>query len=150
MALTRRQRAALDAVCETFVPGAVELGVPEAVVETLTRTRPPAEQAAFRRLLSLWDWPLAAGPRRFSALPRERREDVLRSWRDSRVAQRRTAYKVLRKAALAHALGLPLTAFSLAFSRSDSKRASIRPISRAAASVGSCDMRAANSMFFAR
>lgn len=106
MPLTRRQRAALDAVCETFVPGAVEIGVPEAVAETL-RSRPPGEQVAFARLLSLWDWPLAAGPRRFSALPRERREGVLRSWRDSRLEQKRTAYKVLRKAALSHAFGLP-------------------------------------------
>jgi long-chain-alcohol oxidase len=105
--LTRRQRAALDAVCETFLPGAAELGVPQAFAETVSRNRPQAEQAAFARLLALWDWPLAAGPRRFSSLPRERREAVLRSWRDSRSATRRTAYKVFRKGTLFHAYGLP-------------------------------------------
>jgi long-chain-alcohol oxidase len=105
--LTRRQRAALDAVCDTFVPGAVELGVPEAFADTVERSRRPAEHASFARLLSLWDWPLAAGPRRFSTLPRERREEVLRSWRDSRLPMRRTAYKVLRKGTLSHAYGLP-------------------------------------------
>lgn len=107
MPLSRRQRAALDVVCDTFVPGAVELGVPEAFAETVALGRRRAEQEAFARLLSLWDWPLGAGPRRFSALSRESREDVLRSWRDSRLAQRRTAYKVLRKGTLSHAYGLP-------------------------------------------
>jgi long-chain-alcohol oxidase len=105
--LTRRQRAALDAVCETFVPGAVEIGVPEAFAETVASRRRPAEQADFARLLTLWDWPLAAGRRRFSALSHEGREDVLRSWRDSRFGVRRQAYKVFRKGTLAHAYGLP-------------------------------------------
>jgi choline dehydrogenase-like flavoprotein len=57
------------------------------------------------QLLSLWDTPAltalgGGGLRRFSALPPERREQVLLSWADSRVPQRRAAFQALRKGAL--------------------------------------------------
>jgi long-chain-alcohol oxidase len=41
-----------------------------------------------------------AGRNRFSAMSREQREQVLRSWGDSRVPQRRAVFQALRKAAL--------------------------------------------------
>ena len=40
------------------------------------------------------------GLKRFSAMTREQREQVLRSWADSRLPQRRAVFQALRKAAL--------------------------------------------------
>src|ERR687888_1661457 len=107
MELSRRQRAALDAICDTFAPGldglpsATELGVPESVVAAIARHPRVAEREQLLRLLSVWEF--AARPlRRFSKLPRVEREAVLRGWRDSRLAARRSAYKTFRKAVLSH------------------------------------------------
>jgi long-chain-alcohol oxidase len=99
---TRRQRRALEAICDTFAPGgdglpaASELGVAAAFADILAR-QPAAEQRRLKGLLTVWDAPR---PRRFSSLPPARREAVLRSWCDSRVAARRTAFQALRKATL--------------------------------------------------
>lgn len=112
MELSRRQRAALAAICDTFAPGldglpsASELGVPEEIVAALARHPRAGERDRLLRLLSLWEF--AARPlRRFSALPLAEREAVLRAWRDSASERKRAAYKVLRKAALHHYFGLP-------------------------------------------
>jgi long-chain-alcohol oxidase len=104
--VTHRQRAALDAVCETFLPGAVDLGVPAAFLDAVSRNPRRADRDAFLRVLSVWEW-VAAPPRRFSSLTVADRERALRSWRDSRSERKRSAYKVLRKGTLFHAYGLP-------------------------------------------
>jgi choline dehydrogenase-like flavoprotein len=106
-----RQRAALTAIVNTFAPGqdglpsASEHGVVDVIEEAVASNPRPAERRQVAQLLGLWDTALltavgGGGFRRFSDLPQARREDVLRSWRDSRAAQRRGAYQALRKAAL--------------------------------------------------
>src|SRR5688500_16549166 len=112
MELSRRQRAALDAISDTFAPGldglpaASRAGVPEAFAEVLARHPRAAERERILRLLSAWE--LVAQPgRRFSRLSQRQRERVLRAWRDSSLEQKRSAYKVLRKGVLHHYFGLP-------------------------------------------
>jgi long-chain-alcohol oxidase len=112
MELSRRQRAALDAICDTFAPGldglpaASRARVPEAFVAAVARHPHPGERARILRLLSAWE--LAARPgRRFSRLSQPERERVLRTWRDSQNERRRSAYKVLRKGVLHHYFGMP-------------------------------------------
>jgi choline dehydrogenase-like flavoprotein len=101
--MTRRQRRALHAICETFAPrldgwpSAEELGVPDAIAEAAALR---GESQRLARLLTVWDALAAPGRRRFSALPPERREAALLAWCDSRVTQRRTAFQALRKAVL--------------------------------------------------
>jgi long-chain-alcohol oxidase len=110
MELSPRQRAALEQICETFcpsqpgLPSARELRVADAVAAAVQATR-PAEQNQLGMLLSAWDTPAmglvgGAGWSRFSSLEQERREQVLLSWRDSRLPQRRAVFQALRKAAL--------------------------------------------------
>jgi long-chain-alcohol oxidase len=111
MDLTPRQRRALDAICDTFLPAydglpsATELGVPQAIADALDANPREAERKQTAQLLGLWDTAVltavgGGGLHRFSSLPQERREAVLRSWCDSRVGQRRAAFTALRKAAL--------------------------------------------------
>jgi choline dehydrogenase-like flavoprotein len=110
-ALSARARTALDAICDTFVPGgdqmpsATELGVPEALLSLVARNPRAAERKQVSQLLGLWDTRLlcaiaGGGARRFSLLPQEDRERVLLSWADSRVVQRRAAFQALRKGVL--------------------------------------------------
>jgi long-chain-alcohol oxidase len=112
MELSRRQRSALVAICDTFAPGldglpaASEAGVPDAIVGAFERHPRKAEAQEILRLLSLWEH-AARPPRRFSSLPHAERERVLRSWRDSSLERKRSAYKVLRKGVLHHYFGLP-------------------------------------------
>ena len=94
--MNARQRRALDAICETFCPGASGAGVPDTLLELV----PQADRAPLLRLLALWDLPLVHGRRRrFSILPAPEREDILRSWRDSRLTAKRQAFQGLRKGA---------------------------------------------------
>src|SRR5439155_761077 len=81
------------------------LDEPQAIADALDANPREAERKQTAQLLGLWDTALltalgGGGFRRFSALPRERREEVLRSWCDSRLGQRRAAFAALRKAAL--------------------------------------------------
>jgi long-chain-alcohol oxidase len=110
-ALSTKARAALDAICDTFVPGgdglpsASELGAPEALLSLVARNPRAAERKQVAQLLGLWDTRLlcavaGGGVRRFSSLPQAERERVLLSWADSRVAQRRAAFQALRKGTL--------------------------------------------------
>ncbi len=89
--MTRRQRRALEAICETFVPGAAETGAADVLLE-LT---PAEDRRALLTLLSLWD---LGG--RFSRRPRERREQILRAWRDSPLTARRRVFHGLRRGSL--------------------------------------------------
>src|SRR3954469_22177901 len=100
---TSRQRAALAAIADTFAPGvdglpsASEHGVVDVIEQAVASNPREAERKQVAQLLGLWNTrPLTAigggGFKRFGGQAQERREAVLRSWRDSRVAQRRGAY----------------------------------------------------------
>jgi long-chain-alcohol oxidase len=118
MELTEGQRRALEAICDTVCPGgdglpsATELGVPDALLEAAGRNPRAAERRQLLQLLSVWDsQPLSAlgggGWERFSRLPAERREQVLLSWCDSRLPQRRAAFQALCKGARLFYWSLP-------------------------------------------
>ena len=90
----------LDAICETFVPGAVDQGVPAAVVDAIEHDLTARERTRLLLLLRTW----LPG---YSRLSQTRREAVLRGWRDSPAPLMRTGFQALRKAALAFAYMLP-------------------------------------------
>ena len=111
MKLSTKSRAALDAICDTFLPGgdglpsATEAGVPEALLALVGRNPRPAERKQVGQLLGLWDTRLlgavaGGGLKRFTSLSQEEREEIPLSWADSRVVQRRAAFQALRKASL--------------------------------------------------
>jgi choline dehydrogenase-like flavoprotein len=87
------ERRALEAICETFAPGSVELGVPAQVLE-LAELNPSIAERELRAVLALF------AARRFASLSGPRRERVLRAWCDSRLPQRRAAFHALRKGVL--------------------------------------------------
>jgi long-chain-alcohol oxidase len=116
--LNPRQLGALRDICDTLCPdgdglrSARELGVPEALTDAVALNPRSAERRQLALLLSLWDSPVlgalgGVGPRRFSALTPDRREQVLRAWADSRSPQRRAAFQALRKGALLFYYMLP-------------------------------------------
>jgi choline dehydrogenase-like flavoprotein len=116
--LRRRQRRALEAICDTFAPGggdvpsATELGVPAALMAAVAQNPRDAERKQVAQLLALWDTTLltalgGGGVGRFSRLSQADRERVLLSWSDSRVPQRRAAFQALRKGTLLCYYGLP-------------------------------------------
>jgi long-chain-alcohol oxidase len=119
MRLSRRQRVALESICDTFCPpangtlGAAGLGVADALLDAVALNPRKAERSQFQQLLSVWDSkPVTAllgqgGWERFSALPSRERERVLLSWSESRLPQRRAAFQALRKAALLFYWALP-------------------------------------------
>jgi choline dehydrogenase-like flavoprotein len=92
--LTHRQRRALESICQTFCPDGPS---PRAlgIADTLLELTPPTDRSALLALLSVWD----VG-RRFSRRPRERREAILRAWRDSPIASRRRVFHGLRRGSL--------------------------------------------------
>jgi len=90
----------LDAICETFVPGAVEQGVPGAVLDAVEHDLSARERSRLLLLLRTW----LPG---YSRLSQAHREAVLRGWRDSPAPLLRTGFQALRKAALAFAYMLP-------------------------------------------
>jgi long-chain-alcohol oxidase len=101
--LSYAERRALDAVAETFFPGAVELGVPDAFLDTFVSVLSTAERHRLRALLG----GLAATG--FTRLRGRRRERALLGWCDSRVMLRRTGFQALRKGLLTTAYTLPGT-----------------------------------------
>lgn len=111
MNVTRRQRRALEEICDAFCPegdgllSARELGVAEAMLAAVARNPRESERRQFLTLLSLWDAPAlgalgGVGFKRFGALGREERERVLLAWGDSRLVQRRAVFQALRKGVL--------------------------------------------------
>jgi choline dehydrogenase-like flavoprotein len=111
MELNARQWLALEAICDTFAPGAngapsaSQVGVAQAMMGAVAMNPREAERKQVAQLLSLWDSRLltalgGGGFGHFSDLPAERREQVLLSWCDSRLPQRRAAFQALRKGAL--------------------------------------------------
>jgi long-chain-alcohol oxidase len=101
--LSYAEQRALDAVAETFYPGAVAIGVPEAFLDTFVSALSDAER---RRLRALLAGLAATGFTRFGA---ERRERALRAWCDSRLTLRRAGFQALRKGLLTIAYTLPGT-----------------------------------------
>jgi choline dehydrogenase-like flavoprotein len=101
--MTYAERRALDAVAETLVPGAVELGVPDAFLETFVGALTRSERRRLRALLAA----LAASG--FTRLGPARRERALLGWCDSRFALRRAGFQALRKGLLTIAYTLPGT-----------------------------------------
>ncbi len=118
--LNERQLRALQDICDTFCPAgdglrsARDLGVAEALAEAVALNPRSAERRQLALLLSLWDSPVmgavgGAGPKRFSSLSEDGREQILRSWCDSGSTQRRAAFQALRKGALLFYYMLPGT-----------------------------------------
>src|SRR5215218_9809087 len=118
MELSARQRRALAAISDTFAPGgdgtpsASALGVPEAIAEALDHNPREAERKQLAMLLNAWDSrPMTAvgggGFAKFSGLPTEKREEVLLSWADSSLKERRGLFHALRRAVLVHYYALP-------------------------------------------
>jgi choline dehydrogenase-like flavoprotein len=112
MELSPRQHRALVSIADTFAPGvdglpaASAIGVPDAFAAAAGRNPRAGARRELALLLSAWE--LAARPgRRFSSLPLQERERVLRAWRDSSSDRKRAAYKVFRKGVLHHYFGLP-------------------------------------------
>jgi long-chain-alcohol oxidase len=109
--LSRRQRAALEQICDAFCPSgdglptATELGVPDALLAAISLNPRESERRQLAALLSLWgSRPLGAlggaGFKQFSELPPAERERVLLAWGDSRAPQRRAVFQALRRGAL--------------------------------------------------
>ena len=101
--MTHAERRALDAVAETFFPGAVPLGFPEAFLDTFVSALSDPERRRLRALLAV----LAASG--FTHLRGERRERALLAWCDSRLPLRRAGFQALRKGLLTIAYTLPGT-----------------------------------------
>ena len=101
--LSYPERRALDAVAETLFPGAVQVGVPDAFLETFVAVLSLAERRRLRALLAAL---AASGFTRRRAGGRER---ALLAWCDSRVALRRAGFQALRKGLLTIAYTLPGT-----------------------------------------
>jgi choline dehydrogenase-like flavoprotein len=110
MELSQDQRRALTSICDTFAPGgnglpsAAELGAIEVVLGLVAANPRAAERVQFGRLLSLWDTRLGglllgAGPRRFSGLSAERREQALIALGDSASPRKRALFQSLKGAA---------------------------------------------------
>ncbi len=111
MVLTPRQTQALQDIVATFCPegdgfpSPQELGVTGAMLEAIDANPRAIEKRQLASLLSVWDSEVlgalgGAGLKRFSRLPRGEREQVLLSWCDSRLSQRRAVFQGLRKASL--------------------------------------------------
>jgi long-chain-alcohol oxidase len=104
--ISAKARTALDAICDTFVPGeaglpsATELGVPEAMLMAVGSTPSVAEQEQFAGLLDSWDAD-------FPSLSQKDREAVLLGWADSPEVGPRAAFQALRKGILLSYYCLP-------------------------------------------
>ncbi len=104
--ISAKARTALDAICDTFVPGeaglppATELGVPEAMLMAVGSNPSAAEQDQFAGLLDGWDPD-------FASLSQADREAVLLSWADSPEVGPRAAFQALRKGILLSYYCLP-------------------------------------------
>jgi long-chain-alcohol oxidase len=99
--LSAPRRAALEAIADTFAPGAAERGVADAFLEKFASRLPAGEQARLSALLGIF------AARRFHRLPRSRRERVLLAWGRSRLPLRRAGFNALRKGLLLLAWTLP-------------------------------------------
>ena len=97
------ERRTLEAVAETFFPGAVHSGVPDAFLEAFVSALSGSERRRLRALLA------ALAVSGFTRVRPDQRERVLRAWCDSRLALRRAGFQALRKGLLTIAYTLPGT-----------------------------------------
>ncbi|CAM3317538.1 GMC family oxidoreductase [Tsukamurella hominis] len=104
---TPRQARALVSIADTLVPGgdgvpgARDIDFLDAVSRTAQHKMLPRELRELKVFLDLWDtrgFGLVnrIGPRRFSALPHDRREEALLGWGAHRLAPVRTVFQGLR------------------------------------------------------
>ena len=106
LTISGKARKALDAICDTFVPGedglpsATELGVPEAMLTAVGSSPSATEQAQFAGLLDAWDAD-------FPSLSQAKRETELLAWCDSPDVGQRAAFQALRKGILLSYYCLP-------------------------------------------
>jgi long-chain-alcohol oxidase len=107
MKLSANARRALDAICDSFVPGegglpsATELGVPEAILMAIGSNPSQVEREAFGGLLDAWDTQFAGSEEQpFSSLSQSERERMLLAFADSPDVQSRAAFQALRKGIL--------------------------------------------------
>lgn len=116
---SEREYAVLDALAHRLIgtlpgwPSVEEVGVAFAVDRIAERAEASA-QAELKQLVGLFDNALAGflfGGRTapFTSLDAAAQDKVLREWRDSRIAIRRTGYNVLRTLVLAGYFQSPLT-----------------------------------------
>ncbi len=109
---TDKQRAALEMICDTFLPGdgpglpsASELGAVDTVFALLARNPREAETKQLAMLLDLWDGPVTGllagwGPRRYSKLSQQDREKALLRLGASRLGPVRAVFQALKQASL--------------------------------------------------
>lgn len=109
---TEKQRAALEMICDTFLPGdgltlpsASQLGAVDTVLELLARNPREAETKQLAMLLDLWDGPVTGlltgwGPRRYSKLSQQDREKALLRLGASRLGAVRAVFQALKQASL--------------------------------------------------
>src|SRR4051794_24901853 len=106
LTISGKARKALDAICDTFVPGeeglpsATELGVPEAILTAVGSSPSTTEQQQFAGLLDSWDAD-------FPSLSHAKRESTLLAWCDSPDIMQRAPFQALRKGALLSYYCLP-------------------------------------------
>jgi choline dehydrogenase-like flavoprotein len=114
LTISPKARAALDSICDTFVPGgeglpsATELGVPEAVLFAVGESPSAGEREQFTGLLEEWDTGLAGSDEKpFTGMSHADRERVLLGWCDAPEAGPRAAFQALRKGILLSYYALP-------------------------------------------
>jgi long-chain-alcohol oxidase len=106
--VSAKARKALDAICDTFVPGeaglpsATDMGVPEAMLMALGSSPSATEREQFAGLLDAWD-------EGFPSLSQSSREKTLLGWCDSPDVGQRAAFQALRKGILLSYYALPWT-----------------------------------------
>ena len=106
LTISGKARKALDAICDTFVPGeeglpsATELGVPEAILTAVGSSPSTTEREQFAGLLDSWDAD-------FPSLSQAKRESTLLAWCDSPDIMQRAPFQALRKGVLLSYYCLP-------------------------------------------
>jgi choline dehydrogenase-like flavoprotein len=111
--LTRAERDVLRLVSDTFIPslddpspfyrrGASDLSVDAMLAEAIEDSLQPGNARDFRRVLSvidsrLYNLLLSGRPARFSSMTPDERERYLRSWRDSPIPLKRTAFQAMKR-----------------------------------------------------
>ncbi|HEV2225734.1 MAG TPA: GMC family oxidoreductase N-terminal domain-containing protein [Nitrososphaerales archaeon] len=87
---------------EFYRRSATDMGVPQALAETIERYLEPGPAARFRRLLRIlesrpYGMLLDRRTTPFSSLGEREREKLLQSWRDSRISAKRAGFQALKR-----------------------------------------------------
>ncbi|MDG6933131.1 MAG: GMC family oxidoreductase N-terminal domain-containing protein [Nitrososphaerota archaeon] len=115
MNLTDRQRSTLTLICDTLFPDvgdgsdfyrrkAPDMGVDTALARVIEESLQPGNSSAMARLLDILENPilelaLSRKPRAFSKMSLQERTELLRSWRDSPLMVKRTAFQAIKRIA---------------------------------------------------